>query len=87
MLESVKMSKYNFMLYNQEGDLIVYNFLKGIPSLTKIKKCDIDIFNQLFVNEEIVCNELCQEYEKVIESLLKATPHKDEAVEKITKKW
>lgn len=71
MLESVKMSKYNFMLYNQEGDLIVYNFLKGIPSLTKIKKCDIDIFNQLFVNEEIVCNELCQEYEKVIESLLK----------------
>lgn len=37
MFENMKMSKCNFSTYNKDGDLILYNFLMGIPSVTKVK--------------------------------------------------
>lgn len=72
MFECMKMSKYNFNTYNEEGDLILYNFLIGIPSLTKVKKADINIFKRLFLNDTDILKASCEKYSEAVEHLLKS---------------
>lgn len=70
MFETLKMSKYNFITYDKEGNLILYNFLTGISSLTKVMKSDIDKFKKLFLISDEICNTCCEEYSKTVEWLL-----------------
>lgn len=72
MFKNMKMSKYNFSTYNQDGDLILYNFLMGIPSLTKVKKLDIDMFKQLFLKDTEILSTSCKKYIEAEEYLLKS---------------
>lgn len=48
----MKFSKYNFYTYDHEGNLILYNFLIGIPSLIKIMQKDVNKFKQIFFNRQ-----------------------------------
>ena len=51
MFNVMKMSKYNLTSYDHEGNLIVYNFLTGISSLTKVMKPDVNMFTILFFSD------------------------------------
>lgn len=72
MFENMKMSKYNFTTYDHEGNLIVYNFLTGLPSLTKVMKTDIDKFTQLFLTNDEIHSTSYEKYADAVESLLKS---------------
>ena len=70
MCKVVKMSKYNFFVYDSEENLIVYNFLTGINSLVKIMRSDVKKFKELFMKDkEIPCDSIGQ-YTKVMDVLL-----------------
>lgn len=71
MFKIMKMSKYNFTTYDHEGNLIVYNFLTGLPSLTKVMKPDVDKFTQLFLTNDEIHSTSCEEYADAVGSLLK----------------
>lgn len=66
----MKMSKYNFTVLDQEGNLILYNFLKGIPSLTKITKPDVDKFTKLFLTSAEIHNSSCEKHAEAVGQLL-----------------
>ncbi len=71
MSRNLKMSKYNFICLDKEGDLILYNFLNGISSLTKIKKSDIDSFTNGFLTNSEKLYAACNEYKEMANTLLK----------------
>lgn len=70
--KAVKMSKYNFIVNDYEGNLILYNFLKGLPSLTKIIKSDVDKFSKIFLTDSIIHTSYCEKHVKVIKKLLES---------------
>lgn len=72
MFENMKMSIFNFSTYNKDGDLILYNFLCGIPSLTKVKKSNIEIFEKLFLKNTEILGVSCQQHTEAVEHLLKS---------------
>ena len=54
MSKKLRMSKYNYTVFDDDGNLILYNFLTGLNSLTKVIKEDVEKFNQLFLSCENV---------------------------------
>jgi len=72
MFKVMKMSKYNYTTYDHEGNLILYNFLTGLQSLTKVMKPDIDKFAQLFLTDAEIHSTSCEEYTEVISCMLKS---------------
>lgn len=70
MFETMKLSKYNFSTYDVEGNLIMYNFLTGIPSLTKIMKQDVNKFTQLFLTDAEIQSIACEGYSEAVNNLL-----------------
>lgn len=53
----MKPSMYNFLCNDEEGNMIIYNFLVGIPSITEILKEDIDEFRKMFLDNNAICSE------------------------------
>lgn len=72
MFKAMKMSKYNLTVYDHEGNLIIYNFMTGIPSLTKIMKNDVDKFAQLFLIDSEIHSKSLEEHAEVVDGLLKS---------------
>lgn len=72
MFNVLKMSKFNFFTRDPEGNLIIYNFLKGIPSLTKVMKPNVEKFSKLFLTKTQISPSSCEEYSESIEKMLKA---------------
>ena len=72
MFEALKWSKYNFTTYDQEDNLIIYNFLNGKPSLTKIMKPDVEQFKKMFLTSKEIHISLWEKYAAVAERLLEA---------------
>jgi uncharacterized protein len=70
MFGIMKMSKYNFTTYDHEGNLIVYNFLTGLPSLTKVMKPDVEKFTKLFLTNLEINNISCEGHAETVDSLL-----------------
>lgn len=70
MCNLAKLSKYNLFINDSEGNLIIYNFLNGIRSLTKIDKNYIKIFTQLFLDSDINLNNNCERYTEIAKKLL-----------------
>ena len=69
MSRKLKMSKYNYSIFDKDGNLILYNFLTGLNSLTKVNKDDIEKFNQLFLScPDIEWSSFDERY-KVVEKL------------------
>lgn len=68
----MKMSKYNLTSYDHEGNLIVYNFLTGISSLTKVMKPDVNMFTKLFLSDSEIYGVSCEGHAEAVESLLKS---------------
>ena len=71
MFKNLKMSKYNFFTYDNEGNLLVYNFLTGIPSLTKIMKYDVEKFKEVFMTNNEITSGACKVPTETIDILLK----------------
>ncbi len=71
MVYKVKMSKYNYSVYDQEGNLIIYNFLNRIHSLVKIMKSDVEKFFQLFPSGVETYTISCEKYFDATKILLK----------------
>lgn len=72
MFNVMKMSKYNLTSYDHEGNLIVYNFLTGISSLTKVMKPDVNMFTKLFLSDSEIYGVSCEGHTEAVESLLKS---------------
>ena len=70
MVSIMKMSKYNLTAYDQEGNLVLYNFLVGLPSLTKAMKPDVDKFTQVFLTNAEIHSTSCEGCVDAVESLL-----------------
>lgn len=68
----LKMSKYNFFTSDKEGNLIIYNFLSGITSLTKVLKSDVEKFKQLFLANNEIEDESCVEHTEAVNYLIKS---------------
>lgn len=71
MIKGMKMSKYNFVTYDNDGNLIVYNFLSGLTSLTKIMKNDVEKFMQIFIENKEILEESCNKYTEATDILCK----------------
>ena len=69
---NVKMSKYNLYTNDDEGNLLIYNFLKGLCSITKINKDSINLFKQLFIIPNEVGNEIVENHKETVDSLMRA---------------
>ena len=81
MSKKFKMSKYNYTIFDDDGNLILYNFLTGLNSLTKVNKDDVKKFNQLFLSCENVEYSSSDEYYRVVEQLIETGILVDENVE------
>ena len=53
----LKKSAYNYKIIDNEGNYLLYNFIKGINSFCKIRKYDIDAYNEL-MNCDIIYKNL-----------------------------
>lgn len=69
MPKKLRMSKYNYTVFDDDGNLILYNFLTGLNSLTKVIKEDVEKLNQLFLSCENVEYSSFDECYKVVEQL------------------
>ncbi len=72
MRKSMKMSKYNFIACDSENNLVVYNFLYGLKSLTKVMKKDAGKFRLLFLTDNEISAETCDMHTEVVDTLRKA---------------
>lgn len=70
MYNQLKMSKYNFTVHDQDGNLILYNFLKGLTSLTKVLQQDVDKFNQLFLTDDKISSMSCNDHIGIVEKMI-----------------
>lgn len=68
--KNMKMSKYNLMVYDQEGNLIIYNFLMGITSTIKIMKPDIEKFQKTYSESHIIHDYDCESNPELVKKLL-----------------
>lgn len=71
MFENMKMSKYNFYTYDEQGNLLIYNFLTGFQSLSKIMKNDVEMFKQFFLTKSDIRNSHYEIHEETIKHLRK----------------
>ncbi len=71
MFHNMKMSKYNFTVYDKEGNLIIYNFLHRLPSLTKIMRPDVEKFLTLFPADAEIHKTSCEKHIEATKTLLK----------------
>ncbi len=69
--KNMKMSTYNITVYDQEGNLIIYNFLTGIPSTIKIMKPDIEKFRKIFSESHIIHDHDCESNAELVKKLLR----------------
>lgn len=67
---TMKMSRYNFIVNDHEENMIIYNFLVGIPSLTKIMKPDAEKFRKIFFKDTIIYDSDCEKYAELVKKLL-----------------
>ena len=72
MSRKLKMSKYNYTVFDKDGNLILYNFLTGLKSLTKVNKDDTEKFNQLFLSGVDIEDSSFDESYKVVNQLIEA---------------
>lgn len=70
LCKTMKMSKYNIIVSDKDGNLIIYNFLVGIPSLIKIMKSDVDTFNSLFLESDEIKDSDCMQHMELTKKLL-----------------
>lgn len=70
IIGAMKTSKYNFITYDHNGNMIIYNFLTGMKSLAKVMKQDVDKFKYLFLKNADVLGLSCEKKSKVIETML-----------------
>lgn len=49
----MKASKYNYLTYDEEGNLIIYNFRSGLNSLVRVEKKSVDLFIKKYMLSEI----------------------------------
>ena len=68
--KNMKMSKYNISVYDQEGNMIIYNFLTGISSTIKIMKSDIEKFRKVFEKSNIIHDYDCEDNLELAKKLL-----------------
>ena len=75
----MRMSQYNLMVYDLEGNLIIYNFLMGIPSTIKIMKQDLKRFKMTFRKSHIIhdydCESNLELVKKIVELGLDDSPN------------
>lgn len=71
MFCNMKMSKYNFYVYDKDGNLIIYNFLHRLPSLTKIMRPDVEKFLTIFPADTEIHRVSCEKYVEATKTLLK----------------
>lgn len=64
------MSKYNIVVNDKDDNLIIYNFLIGLPSLTKIMKSDVNTFSKLFLERTVINASDCEKYIELAKKLL-----------------
>lgn len=70
MFKEMKMSKFNFVAHNCEGDIVLYNFLSGIKSITKVQRKDVDKFAQMFLSDDVIYGSSDPKYIKTFECLI-----------------
>lgn len=69
MSKKLKMSKYNYTAFDENGNLILYNFLTGLNSLSKVNKVDVEKFNKLFLSCDNVEYSSSDKYYSVVEKM------------------
>ena len=67
---TMKMSNYNIIVKDRDDNLVIYNFLAGLPSLTKVMKSEADAFSKVFFNDPIIKGSNCEKYIEITKKLL-----------------
>lgn len=70
MVKSMKKSKYNYIIYDQDGNMIIFNFMTGLRSLVKVMRNDVNKFEHIFLKYDTIQGTCYEEYENVFEQLL-----------------
>lgn len=66
----MRLSKYNYIFTDSDENLILYNFLSGINSITRVSKCNTDKFAELFLKPKTIVGELYLKYQNIINALI-----------------
>lgn len=64
------MSKYNFYTYDDDRNLLIYNFLTGLKSLTKVEQKNVDMFKQVFLDNKIIGDDICNQHLDAVEHMV-----------------
>lgn len=70
MTDTLKKSKFNYYVVNNNGDLLLYNFFSGLSSLTRIAKADVGFFSEFILKKEIILRTSVDKYEDAIGYLI-----------------
>lgn len=70
MYQDMKMSKYNIFVEDQNGNLLIYNFLTGFSSLIMVKKPFVEKFKKRLVFPTLVHDSELGDYDTVVTALL-----------------
>ena len=66
------MSRYNIFIRDDDGNLLVYNFLKGLSSIISVKEEDIDEFTQYFMTPTEIGLETSEKYKEAVSFMMQA---------------
>lgn len=66
----MKWSKFNRMVKDKDGNLVIFNFFKGFSSLTKVMSSDINTFKSFFESEITATDVEDSGYEEFVKILL-----------------
>lgn len=66
----MKVSKYNYTTYDGDGNLVIYNFLNGLSSLTKVRKESVGLFKEKFMSDEKTAPFIDEENYLIVDKLL-----------------
>lgn len=70
MTDTLKKSKFNYYVFNNNGDLLLYNFFSGLSSLSRIAKEDVNAFSEFILKKEIIPHTTADKYKGVISHLI-----------------
>ena len=66
MTDTLKKSKFNYYVFNNNGDLLLYNFFSGLSSLSRIAKEDVNAFSEFILKKEIIPHTTADKYKGLI---------------------
>lgn len=71
MIYGIRKSKYNYMVYDENGNLVIYNFLRGLGCVAKIESQYVEKFERVFISSECDYDKIDASYQTIADQLLR----------------